>query len=540
MSNLKLAVVQWITGYVDILGLCGSVKYIWVWARVKKVKLESESDAPSDPYHPDSPCLIHRDDIKLLDKLGAGSFGIVKHALWTQPKGQTLECAIKVLRGAPSEVKNDLINEVVNMQKLSHPNLVRLYGIVFGADDTIMVVELCAGGALIDRLIDAERPVPLVTKLIEYAKQIAAGMEYLEKMRHLEDNSNYYTMSTPKRVPFAWCAPESLRHRQFSHKSDVWSFGVTLWELFTYGEEPWLGYRIAEVLRMVEQGKRMEKPQKSNGELYHIMDLCWKRSPEDRPNFTELRKMLAKINFPLVTCHVSEMANSDLTVLTGDKIFVVENVNSLRWYGQNERTGKFGYFSSAVARRQNPPPTALPDPNEKPKFLDIPTVVIHSSGQMRIHEVRDDAKNLHTGLISKQNLHISHSSSAQQLPIGEDDRFSQVQLRWSMLLSEAKNQSEVIIKPKLPGATKKLEERPETSTLSSQLRNPHESTRMPIVTAPVMDALSRSQDGYEIPVNARTAHNMNISGPSSSAAHATAPYASPRNSGVVLGFEHYT
>ena len=63
---------------------------------------------------------------------------------------------------------------------------------------------------------------------------------------------------------------------------------------------------------------------------------------------------------------------------------------------------------------------------------------------------------------------------------------------------------------------------------------------MPIVTAPVMDALSQSQDGYEIPVTATTAHNKNIPGPSSSAAHATVPYASPRNSSVVLGFEHYT
>ena len=79
-------------------------------------------------------------------------------------------------------------------------------------------------------------------------------------------------MSAPKRVPFAWCAPESLRHRQFSHKSDVWSFGVTLWELFTYGEEPWMGYHIGEDrLREDAQVTKSENPGQKYANFEHDM-----------------------------------------------------------------------------------------------------------------------------------------------------------------------------------------------------------------------------------------------------------------------------
>jgi serine/threonine protein kinase len=65
--------------------------------------------------------------------------------------------------------------------------------------------------------------------------------------RHLNENERLYVMSGMKKVPFSWCPPESLSRRQFSHQSDVWAFGVLLWELYTYGEEPWAGYRAADV-----------------------------------------------------------------------------------------------------------------------------------------------------------------------------------------------------------------------------------------------------------------------------------------------------
>lgn len=151
------------------------------------------------------------------------------------------------------------------------------------------MVELCSGGSLLERLRDDQKQVLLATSLIDYSSQISKGMAYLEAkrfihrdlaarnvlltadekvcsvyynriivprngytiffqiakigdfglMRHLSDNDEHYVMSAQAKVPFAWCAPESLRRRQFSTASDVWSMGVTLWEIFTYGEEPW-------------------------------------------------------------------------------------------------------------------------------------------------------------------------------------------------------------------------------------------------------------------------------------------------------------
>ncbi|VDM27207.1 unnamed protein product [Toxocara canis] len=179
-------------------------------------------------------------------------------------------------------------------------------------------------------------------------------------MRALEDNERLYVMSAQKKVPFAWCPPESLRLRQFSHASDVWAFGITLWEMFSYGEEPWAGCRGAEVLTKTEAGERLTRPQKCSNEIYDIMASCWLLKAEERPKFSLLKSLLADIKFMIAeareTCIPSN--DMDLEVKPNDRIIVIEGSGSV-WFGQNVRTRSFGRFprSSVHAKSERNPTT---------------------------------------------------------------------------------------------------------------------------------------------------------------------------------------
>ncbi|XP_024077554.2 activated CDC42 kinase 1-like, partial [Terrapene carolina triunguis] len=178
-----------------------------------------------------------------------------------------LSVAVKSLRSDVSTdplALVDFLNEVNAMSGLDHPHLLRLHGVVL-SQPLKMVTELAPLGSLYDQLCP---PFPL-HRLWLYAVQVAQGMAYLESklfihrdlaarnvllaseehakigdfglMRALSSKGHRYIMSAHRKIPFAWCAPESLRSGVFSHASDVWMFGVTLWEMFSYGEEPWMG-----------------------------------------------------------------------------------------------------------------------------------------------------------------------------------------------------------------------------------------------------------------------------------------------------------
>uniref|UniRef100_A0A671R8C0 Protein kinase domain-containing protein n=1 Tax=Sinocyclocheilus anshuiensis TaxID=1608454 RepID=A0A671R8C0_9TELE len=177
-------------------------------------------------------------------------------------------------------------------------------------------------GSMLDRLRKTLGHF-LISTLSHYTIQMSNGMAYLESkrfihrdlaarnillassehvkigdfglMRALPKNDDHYVMQEHRKVPFAWCAPESLKTRMFSHATDTWMFGVTLWEMFTYGQEPWLGLNGSQILHKIDkEGERLPKPEDCPQDVYNVMMQCWAQKPDDRPTFVALREFLVE------------------------------------------------------------------------------------------------------------------------------------------------------------------------------------------------------------------------------------------------------
>ncbi|XP_043269607.1 activated CDC42 kinase 1 [Venturia canescens] len=336
-------------------------------------------------------CLIQDKDVTLSVKLGDGSFGVVRRGEWTSPSGRTLPVAVKVLKAdalTQPTVIEDFVSEVHAMHSLDHHNLIRLYGVVL-SQPMMMVTELAPLGALLDYLRKQCSHISILT-LCDYALQVATGMAYLEAkrflhrdlacrnvllssadkikiadfglMRALPQQEDCYVMTEHKKVPFPWCAPESLKARQFSHASDVWMFGVTLWEMLTFGEEPWVGLNGSEILRKIDrENERLHEPEASPPAMYQLMLRCWSREPGERPTFASLRESLTGM-VPSVMKALNRFEEQEkMTIEQGDQIVIIDGrPENYWWKGQNQRTYQVGDF-----------PRCLVDPMRRKQAEDI-------------------------------------------------------------------------------------------------------------------------------------------------------------------------
>uniref|UniRef100_A0A4W3HY24 Activated CDC42 kinase 1 n=1 Tax=Callorhinchus milii TaxID=7868 RepID=A0A4W3HY24_CALMI len=320
-------------------------------------------------------CLISERDLTLQEKLGDGSFGVVKRGEWQTPAGKILNVAVKCLKTDvlnQPDALDDFIREVNAMHSLDHLNLIRLYGVVL-THPMKMVTELAPLGSLLDRL-RKNQGYFLISTLCQYAIQIANGMAYLESkrfihrdlaarnillasndlvkigdfglMRALPQNDDHYVMQEHRKVPFAWCAPESLKTRTFSHASDTWMFGVTLWEMFTYGQEPWIGLNGSQILHKIDkEGERLQRPEDCPQDIYNVMLQCWAHKPDDRPTFVALRDFLIEAQSTDMRA-LQEVTEPDkLQIQVDDVITIIEGrAENYWWRGQNKRTLKVGQF----------------------------------------------------------------------------------------------------------------------------------------------------------------------------------------------------
>lgn len=400
-----------------------------LWDALKRYKINSrtqrsksfgggEGSAPNQEFSSSRmlPSLIQDSELVLGEKLGSGSFGVVRRGEWHTPSGRVLPVAVKSLRNSRStqtDTLSDFLQEVSTMQSLNHPNIIRLYGVVL-TQPLKMVTELAPLGSLYDTLRSRQYEYPLM-RLWLFATQIAAGMEYLESrryihrdlaarnvllsskemvkigdfglMRGLNQETDHYVMSAHRRIPFAWCAPESLRVGSFSHSSDVWMFGVTLWEMFTFCEEPWFGLSGRQILWRVErEGERLEKPADCPQEMYVVMRKCWAVNPPDRPNFTQLCTLVTEAKPMEVQATREFSEHRKLDLLPNDAVTVIDHgLDMNEWKGQNQRTLTVGWFPSGLIRPLPPPtaaaagsaPVPVPHPVPVPVPHPVPVPVSH-------------------------------------------------------------------------------------------------------------------------------------------------------------------
>lgn len=269
---------------------------------------------------------IPRNEIELLKRLGRGNFGEVYYGKW---KNNT-EVAVKTLREGTMSTQA-FLEEAAIMKKFRHKRLVQLYGVCSEKEPIFIVQEYMSKGSLLDFLREEkgrkereEKELVGFDELIYIAFQIASGMEYLETKqlihrdlaarnvligenniakicdfglaRVIEDNE--YCPKQGSRFPVKWTAPEAIVYGKFSIKSDVWSYGILLMELFTYGQIPYPGMHGREVIEMVEKGYRMPKPpyQVLPDDIYQIMLNCWDARPENRPTFEFLTHYFETFN----------------------------------------------------------------------------------------------------------------------------------------------------------------------------------------------------------------------------------------------------
>ncbi|KAM3911364.1 tyrosine-protein kinase ABL1 isoform 2-T2 [Leptodactylus fuscus] len=255
---------------------------------------------------------IERTDITMKHKLGGGQYGEVYEGVW---KKYNLTVAVKTLKEDTMEVE-EFLKEAAVMKEVKHPNLVQLLGVCTREPPFYIITEFMTYGNLLDYLRECNREEVTAVVLLHMATQISSAMEYLEKKNfihrdlaarnclvgenHLVKVADFglsrlmtgdtYTAHAGAKFPIKWTAPESLAYNKFSIKSDVWAFGVLLWEIATYGMSPYPGIDLSQVYELLEKDYRMERPEGCPEKVYQLMRECWQWNPLDRPSFAEIHQ----------------------------------------------------------------------------------------------------------------------------------------------------------------------------------------------------------------------------------------------------------
>ncbi|XP_078718563.1 BDNF/NT-3 growth factors receptor, partial [Lampetra fluviatilis] len=280
---------------------------------------------------------IKRQDIALMCELGEGAFGKVYLAECSSlDVGQEpMLVAAKTLKDLSEGARKDFYREAELLTNLQHEHIVRFYGVCVEGEPLIMVFEYMKNGDLNKFLRlrgpdavfmgDAPQAEPRLlgqAQMLNMGSQIAAGMAYLASQHFVHRDlatrnclvgaglvvkigdfgmsrdvysTDYYRVGGHTMLPIRWMPPESIMYRKFTADSDVWSLGVVLWEIFTYGKQPWYQLSNTEVIDCICQGRVLERPRSCPMEVYELMLGCWHREPQHRLGIKDILARLESL-----------------------------------------------------------------------------------------------------------------------------------------------------------------------------------------------------------------------------------------------------
>ncbi|XP_066254029.1 activated Cdc42 kinase-like isoform X3 [Euwallacea similis] len=324
--------------------------------------------------------IIPAASITINKELGMGEFGVVQQGVWCN-EGERIQVAIKCLsRDRMQSNMVEFLKEASIMHNIDHPNIVRFFGVVLpNIEGSLMLVtELAPLRSLLECLKEPSlrSSFPVLT-LCDFAYQICDGMQYLEAnrlihrdlaarnilvfsknkvkisdfglSRALGQGKDYYqtNFNVNLKLPIAWCAPECISYLRFTTASDVWAFGVTLWEMFSYGFQPWAALTGQQILEAIDEPnfQRLEQPDCCPLDHYNLMLDCWRHEPAQRPRFADIGPILAECRPEQVQAKLTSNEGPHmLSFRVSDIITVLDKkTHSPFWKGASP-SGKTGVF----------------------------------------------------------------------------------------------------------------------------------------------------------------------------------------------------
>lgn len=325
--------------------------------------------------------IIPAANITVNKELGMGEFGVVQQGVWSN-EGERIQVAIKCLSRERMQTNTiEFLKEATIMHSIDHPHIVRLFGVVLDTGGLMLVTELAPLRSLLECLKEPSlrSSFPVLT-LCDFAVQICDGMQYLESKRlihrdlaarnvlvfsknkvkisdfglsrALGQGKDYYrtNFNVNLKLPVAWCAPECITYLRFTTASDVWAFGVALWEMFSYGFQPWAALTGLQILEAIDDPnfQRLEQPDCCPQEYYVLMLDCWRHEAATRPRFSDLGSRLVDCRPEQVqTKSASVEGPHMLPFRVGDVITVLDKISHRPLWKGITLSGKTGLFNPA-------------------------------------------------------------------------------------------------------------------------------------------------------------------------------------------------